>query len=102
MRVGARLFKGLWAPASAAGIVYGLEELTGAMSWAFLQLFSAAAEWLIEMMKGITWPASPDWGVMPVKAVQMLYIAGVWQALAVVIAAGILRLMVKIMTLGRF
>lgn len=80
-----------------------LEQMTGALSWVFLRIGSAVVTLIVVELARVQMPSPPDWaGVFGSQMLDLVEVAGVDVALGVLIASALLRLVVSVVTLGRF
>ena len=104
LRAAGKLLKGWWIPLAAAVSAWVLEQLTGVITWGVFLIAQAVADLLLEVLASATWPASPNWAVLSDEmgtGVTMLSEAGVLGAAQIIVVGGIVRLTVRLLTLGR-
>ena len=102
LRLGGKLLSGWVIPFAAVAMAWVIEQFTGAVSWGLFEAGSALLRVLLEAILAFEWPEPIVWGSFSATATGLLQIAGVLAAIQVVVLAGVARLVVKIVSLGRF
>lgn len=90
-------------PALIALSAWGMEQLTGVVSWVVLRFGDLLLGLLLEQIATIRMPAAPNWAAtFGVTILDLIEVSGIDVAFGVVILSLSLRLVVKLVTLGRF
>lgn len=119
LRLGAKLLKGWWIPILAAVGAWIAEAFLGVISWSVVQVGGGLLEVVLDSIVDLQiWvDARPDWdglcgtgGALATSTYgnacawmySLLSLTGVLSAIAIVVSGFTLRMLVKLVTLGRY
>ena len=104
LRALGKMASAVWLPVVAVAMAWIVEQVTGAISWGIFEVGFAVLRFILELMDSVAWPAGPDWTAFAgytSAAIQLLEVSGVLAALTILVTGGVLRVVVKTITLGR-
>lgn len=101
LRVLSRFGKGWLFPIFGAAAAWLIEQATGAISWAIVRVGQGIIEVSLDFLDEIEWGRPPDWAVFGSSFLEIASESGAIAALGILVAGGIVRLVVRIVSLGR-
>lgn len=93
-----------WIPLMAVVVAWIAEATTGVIAWGLYLIAQAVGDLILSVLESQTWPSTPDWAVLTTEletGIALLSEAGIIGALQIVVLGGIVRLTVRLLTLGR-
>lgn len=103
LSIGGRLLGKVALPLFAGLTIWALENSVGLISWGILAILDGLLTLLLTAMGEVDLPDAPSWdSILPAAALDLLHLAGIFQGLGTFISALIIRLLVFLVTLGRF
>ena len=101
LRVLSRFGKGWLFPVFGAAAAWLIEQMTGAISWAIVRVGQGVIQVTLDFLDEIEWGDPPDWAVFGSSFLEIASESGAIAALGILVAGGVVRLVVRIVTLGR-
>ena len=104
LRALGKMLSAFWMPLIAVALAWIIEQVTGAISWGIFEVGFAALEFILGLLDSFDWPAGPDWttfGQYAQASIQILEISGVFAGITIIVSGGIVRVLVRTLTLGR-
>lgn len=98
----ARVWKGWMWPGMAAAAVWTFNQLNEAVAGVIFYVGGSFLAVVFAMLGAVSWPDPIEWSRFGALALQLIRLAGLDVAVGIFISAAALRLVVRVMTLGRF
>lgn len=97
----ARIGKGWTWPVLAVLAGWLIESITGAVSWGLVHVGMGIVEISLDFLDELQFGQAPDWAVFGGAFLELASASGAIAALGILVAGGIARFVVKIVTLGK-
>lgn len=100
---GGRLLGKVASPLIAGAMIWGLEQSTGAITWGIMSMLDTFLSVILVAFGDVDLPDAPSWdAIFPAAALDLVHLAGIFEALSIFLSALILRIILYLTTLGRF
>ena len=90
-------------PLTLAVVFIWLEHAVGVVSWGLAAVLDTVLTLLLEAVGAVDLPDAPAWdSILPASALDLMHLAGLFDALAVFTSALAARIALYLVTLGRY